>query len=347
SSYLKGRSFVRTRPRRSPRGWIIVKGARRNNLKGVSVAFPLGILCAIGGVSGSGKSTLVDVLAEGLREMRKGSVPHGVDAIEIRGGVQKVVVVDQSPPGRDPRSNPATYTGAFRFIREIFSRTYAARVKGWGPERFSFNVRGGRCEVCKGQGRVRVKLGFLPEVFVTCEHCGGTRYEREVLEVKYKGLNIAEVLDMTVNEAVGFFRNIPQVKERLEPLKWVGLGYLKLGQPLSTLSGGEAQRLKMARELVSGPRDTLYILDEPTTGLHPTEVQKLIGLLDRLLDEGASIVVIEHNIDFLLQADYIIELGPGGGDEGGEVVLEGPPEEVLRDPRSSLSGHLRRLKGEP
>ncbi len=345
SGYLRRRSPVRIRPRRSPQGWITVKGARRNNLKGISVAFPLGTLCAIGGVSGSGKSTLVSILAEGLRGMKRGSLPYGVDGLEVKGDVQKVVVVDQSPPGRDPRSNPATYTGAFRFIREIFSRTPSARVKGWGPERFSFNIRGGRCEVCKGQGRVRVELGFLPEVFVTCEHCEGTRYEREVLEVKYRGLNIAEVLNMTVNEAIGFFHSVPPVRERLEPLRWVGLGYLKLGQPLSTLSGGEAQRLKMARELVSGPKGTLYILDEPTTGLHPTEVQKLIGLLDRLLDEGASIVVIEHNIDFLLQADYIIELGPGGGDEGGEVVLEGPPEEVLRDPRSSLSGYLWRLKG--
>lgn len=333
--YLRERPEGRWRRRLHPSGTVRIRGARLHNLKDVAADFPLGVLCAVCGVSGSGKSTLVvGVLAEDLKRVLKGEAPQWSKEVKVEGEVRRVVVVDQRPPGRDPRSTPATYVGAFDLIREVFSRTHWARVKGWGPERFSFNVKGGRCEVCKGLGKVRVDLGYLPELYVTCEHCGGSRYSRDVLEVKYRGLNIADVLALTVNQALDFFKNLHPIREKLEPLQWVGLGYLQLGQPLSTLSGGEAQRLKIAKELAARPEGTLYILDEPTVGLHPSEVKNLLEVLDRLIDQGASVICIEHDRDLLLQVDHILELGPGGGDEGGLVIAQGPPEEVL--PRSGL-----------
>lgn len=328
--YLRGRPKGRWRRRRDPSGRILIKGARLHNLKGLDVEFPLGVLCAVAGVSGSGKSTLVvEVLAEGLKRALRGEAPQGAQEVVWEGEIKRVVIVDQKPPGKDPRSTPATYVGVFDLIRDLFAKTHWARVKGWGAERFSFNLKGGRCEVCKGLGKVKVDLGFLPELYVTCEHCGGSRYERDVLEVKYKGMNIAEVLSLTVSQAIDFFKNLHPIRERLEPLEWVGLGYLELGQPLSTLSGGEAQRLKIARELITKPEGTLYILDEPTVGLHPTEVKNLLEVLDRFLDQGASVIVIEHDRDLLSQADHIIELGPGGGEEGGKIIAQGPPEELL------------------
>lgn len=330
--YLKGELEVGGKgQRRRPKGQVVVKGAFKHNLKGITVRFPLGVLCCVTGVSGSGKSTLVlEVLGQDLKLLKEGFAPQGCSAIEGADEVRRVAVVDQSPPGRDPRSNPATYMGVFAVIRHLFAQTHEARVRGWSPSRFSFNVKGGRCEVCKGLGRVRVELGFLPEVFVTCEHCGGTRYEREVLEVKYRGMNIAEVLQMTVEEARDFFKNIPQVRRRLDPLQEVGLGYLRLGQPLDALSGGEAQRLKLARELTGDPEGTLYLLDEPTTGLHPSEIEVLLRLLDRLIEKGGTVIVIEHNLDVVKNADYVIDLGPEGGERGGEVVAEGTPEEMSR-----------------
>ncbi|MCJ7745183.1 MAG: excinuclease ABC subunit UvrA, partial [Actinobacteria bacterium] len=309
---------------------LIVRGAREHNLKDIDVEFPLGLFCCVTGVSGSGKSTLVsEILYRGLRrKLASSRVPPGrhkrIDGVEE---IDKVVNIDQSAIGRTPRSNPATYTKVFDNIRAIFSSTQQAKVRGYKPGRFSFNVSGGRCEACKGEGMVKIEMHFLPDVYIACEVCKGARYNRETLEIKYKGKNIMEVLDMTVEEAMSLFENIPQIKRQMQILTDVGLGYIRLGQPAPTLSGGEAQRVKLARELGKRPTGrTLYLLDEPTTGLHFDDINKLINVLNRLVEAGNTVVVVEHNMDVIKVADFIIDLGPEGGDKGGEVVATGTPE---------------------
>ncbi|MBC7093100.1 excinuclease ABC subunit UvrA [Candidatus Bipolaricaulota bacterium] len=334
--------------RRRPDGrWLVIRGAQEHNLKGITVRFPVGLFICITGVSGSGKSTLAEeVLYRGLA-WRLGYVvgkPGAHDAIEGVHHFDKAIEIDQSPIGRTPRSNPATYTKAFDPIRDVFAATPEARMRGYEPGRFSFNVRGGRCEACQGQGKVKIEMHFLPDVYVPCDVCRGARYNKETLAVRYKGRNIAEVLDMTVEEALGFFSAIPSVRDKLQTLYDVGLGYIKLGQPATELSGGEAQRIKLAREL--GRRATgrtLYVLDEPTTGLHPEDVRKLLSVLHRLVDAGNTVVVIEHNMDVIKTADWIIDLGPEGGEDGGQVIAEGPPEEVAGIPGSYTGQFLRRV----
>jgi excinuclease ABC subunit A len=312
--------------------FITVKGARQNNLKNIDVKIPLGIFTCVTGVSGSGKSTLVnDVLYKGLYgEFNRKHVTTGKhDEIMGVSNIDKVIIIDQSPIGRTPRSNPATYTGVFTYIREIFSETLASKKRGYKPGRFSFNVKGGRCEACSGDGIIKIEMHFLADVYVPCEVCKGKRYNRETLDVRYKGKNIADVLDMTVEEALYFFRNIPRIHKKLKTLDDVGLGYIKLGQPATTLSGGEAQRVKLSKELSrQSTGKTLYILDEPTTGLHFADIKKLLHVLGRLRDSGNTVLVIEHNLDVIKTADYILDLGPEGGDEGGLIVAEGTPEEI-------------------
>jgi excinuclease ABC subunit A len=318
--------------RRTPSGWIEVLGATQHNLRGIDVSIPLGVFTCVTGVSGSGKSTLVnDVLykaaAHRLQRGRQRPGAHrGMRGLEQ---LDKVIVVDQSPIGRTPRSNPATYTGLFDVIRDLFSRTTEARARGYKPGRFSFNVKGGRCEVCRGDGQIKIEMHFLPDVYVPCEQCHGKRYNRETLEVRFKGKNIADVLDLSVEQALEFFTNIPKIRRRLETLAAVGLGYIRLGQPATTLSGGEAQRVKLATELSKlATGRTLYILDEPTTGLHFADVERLLDVLGRLVDAGNSVVVIEHNLDMIKCADRLIDMGPEGGEEGGLVVAHGTPEEL-------------------
>ncbi len=319
--------------RNSPNGdYVTVKGARQNNLKGIDVKFPMGVFTCITGVSGSGKSTLInDVLYKGVngRLSRKNMLAGKHDDITGIENLDKVIIIDQSPIGRTPRSNSATYTGVFTYIREIFAQTLAAKNRGYKPGRFSFNVKGGRCEACSGDGIIKIEMHFLADVYVPCEVCKGKRYNRETLDVRYKGKNIAEVLDMTVEESLEFFKNIPKIHKKLKTLDDVGLGYIKLGQPATTLSGGEAQRVKLAKELSrQSTGKTLYILDEPTTGLHFADIKKLLHVLGRLRDSGNTVLVIEHNLDVIKTADHIIDLGPEGGDEGGLVVAEGTPEEI-------------------
>ncbi len=307
-------------------------GARAHNLKGLDVKVPLGVFTCVTGVSGSGKSTLVNEiiyrrLALELQRGRQKPAEH--EAISGLEHLDKVIEVDQSPIGRTPRSNPATYTGLFDLIRELFSVTAEGRARGYKPGRFSFNVKGGRCEACKGDGILRIEMHFLPDVYVPCEVCRGKRYNRETLEVRYKGKNVAEVLEMDVAEALDFFAALPRIKRKLQVLFDVGLGYIRLGQPAPTLSGGEAQRVKLATELSRRSNGkTLYILDEPTTGLHSEDINKLLTILDRLVDNGDSVLVIEHNLDVIKRADYLIDLGPEGGAAGGELVACGSPEEV-------------------
>jgi excinuclease ABC subunit A len=344
-AYLTGRRSIPTpRVRRRPeRRWLEVKGASEHNLKRIDVAFPLGTFVCVTGVSGSGKSTLVeDVLHRALQQKvnRSRVLPGKHRRLVGWEEVDKVVHVDQSPIGRTPRSNPATYTGVFDHIRRLFSQVPEARVRGYRPGRFSFNVRGGRCEVCAGEGQIKIEMHFLPDVWVTCEQCKGKRYNRETLAVRFKGRSIADVLAMSVDDALDFFRNIPVIARHLQTLSDVGLGYIKLGQPAPTLSGGEAQRVKLASELSRRATGrTFYILDEPTTGLHFDDVRKLLSVLERLVDAGNTVVVIEHNLDVVKTADWIIDLGPEGGDGGGEVIVAGPPEEVARD----LSSHTGRF----
>lgn len=319
--------------RTKPNGkFITVKGARQNNLKNIDVKIPLGVFTCVTGVSGSGKSTLVnDVLYKGLYgEFNRKPITTGKhDKITGVSNIDKVIIIDQSPIGRTPRSNPATYTGVFTYIREIFSETIASKKRGYKPGRFSFNVKGGRCEACSGDGIIKIEMHFLADVYVPCEVCKGKRYNRETLDVRYKGKNIADVLDMTVEEALYFFRNVPRIHKKLKTLDDVGLGYIKLGQPATTLSGGEAQRVKLSKELSrQSTGKTLYILDEPTTGLHFADIKKLLHVLGRLRDSGNTVLVIEHNLDVIKTADYIIDLGPEGGDGGGLVIAEGTPEEV-------------------
>ncbi|MFS8612986.1 MAG: ATP-binding cassette domain-containing protein, partial [Planifilum fulgidum] len=314
--------------------WLEVRGARENNLKNIDVRIPLGLFVCVTGVSGSGKSTLVnEVLLKALarRLNRAKTIPGDHDEILGIEHLDKVINIDQSPIGRTPRSNPATYTGVFDDIREVFASTPEAKVRGYKKGRFSFNVKGGRCEACRGDGIIKIEMHFLPDVYVPCEVCKGKRYNRETLEIKYKGKNISDILEMTVEEALGFFKNIPRIKRKLQTLYDVGLGYMKLGQPATTLSGGEAQRVKLASELYKRSNGrTLYILDEPTTGLHIDDIARLLDVLQQLVENGNTVLVIEHNMDVIKTADYIIDLGPEGGDAGGTVVAEGTPEEIAQ-----------------
>ena len=335
-AYLSGRKEIPVPPvRRSSNGKAIrIEGARENNLKDIDVVIPLGLFVCVTGVSGSGKSTLVtDILSKKASQIlyRSRERPGAVDAIVGLEQLDKVVIIDQSPIGRTPRSNPATYTGTFTPIRELFASVPEARLRGYGPGRFSFNVKGGRCEACQGDGYIQIEMQFLPDVEVPCEVCHGARYNREALEILFRGKNIAEVLDMTVDQACEFFDAFPRVNGKLRTLRDVGLGYIKVGQPATTLSGGEAQRVKLATELSRRATGrTLYILDEPTTGLSFEDVNALMRVLHRLVDTGNTVLVIEHHIDVVKQADHIIDLGPLGGDGGGEVVAEGTPEQVAR-----------------
>jgi excinuclease ABC subunit A len=348
-AYLSGRRRITTPTTRRPGNghFLTIVGARENNLKNITVRIPLGKLVAITGVSGSGKSSLmIDILYRKLAQVlnRAHEKPGAHDRIEGIEHLDKVIDIDQSPIGRTPRSNPATYTNAFTGIRELFAQVPEARLRGYQPGRFSFNVKGGRCEACKGEGIVRIEMHFLPDVYVPCEVCKGKRYNREALEIRYKGKNIAEVLDMTVEEAMYFFENVPAVHSRMKTLYDVGLGYIRLGQPATTLSGGEAQRVKLATELSRRATGrTLYLLDEPTTGLHFADIERLLNVLQRLVDAGNTVVVIEHNLDVIKHADWIIDLGPEGGDAGGEVIAEGTPEEVALQERSYTGQFLRRL----
>ena len=335
---------VRRKPSRLS---IEVKGACENNLKNIDVKFPLGVFTCVTGVSGSGKSTLVnEILYKTLaRDLYKSSERPG-KCKEIVGieNIDKIINIDQSPIGRTPRSNPATYTGVFDNIRDLFAETNEAKLRGYSKGRFSFNVSGGRCEHCQGDGILKIEMHFLSDIYVPCEVCKGTRYNKETLEVKYKGKSIADVLDMTVEEALEFFTNVPKIKQKIQTLYDVGLGYIKLGQPSTTLSGGEAQRVKLATELSKRPTGkTLYILDEPTTGLHIADVHKLIDILQRLVDTGNSIIVIEHNLDLIKTADYIIDLGPEGGEKGGEIVAVGTPEQIMKNDRSYTGKFLEKL----
>ena len=333
--------------RRKSSRFIQLKGCRENNLKNIDVNIPIGVFTVVTGVSGSGKSTLVhEILYKGMMQRLYGSkVRAGLhDEIVLGGEIDRVIVIDQSPIGRTPRSNPATYTKVFDEIRKVFSETRDAKVKGFKPGRFSFNLRGGRCEACRGDGVIKIEMNFLPDVYVECEECNGKRYNRETLAIKYKGRSIADVLDMTVLEAIDLFGNIPAIREKLEVLKRVGLGYIRLGQRSTTLSGGEAQRIKLTRELSKrATGKTLYILDEPTTGLHFHDVRKLIGVLNDLVEMGNTVVLIEHNLDVIKSADYIIDLGPEGGDDGGFLVASGTPEKIALNEKSYTGKFLRKV----
>ena len=346
--YLSGRKQIKVpvKRRKSNGRSIEVKGATEHNLKNVNVKFPLGQFICVTGVSGSGKSTLVnEVLYKTITKELNGSNEKPGKCKEITGldNIDKIINIDQSPIGRTPRSNPATYTGVFDIIRDIFANTNEAKMRGYEKGRFSFNVDGGRCEACNGDGILRIEMHFLPDIYVPCEVCKGKRYNKETLEVKYKGKTIADVLDMTVEEALQFFENIPRIKQKIQTLYDVGLGYIKLGQPSTTLSGGEAQRIKLAAELSKkATGKTLYILDEPTTGLHIADVHKLVEILQRLVDTGNSIIVIEHNLDLIKTADYIIDLGPEGGDNGGQVVAVGSPEQIVKNDRSYTGKFLKK-----
>jgi excinuclease ABC subunit A len=349
--YLGGRRSIRVpATRRSPDGGaIVVRGAAEHNLKALDVTFPLGLFIAVTGVSGSGKSTLVEeILSKALHfELyRSRDLPGLHKRIEGIEQIDKVIDIDQSPIGRTPRSNAATYTKVFDRIRTLFASTPDARMRGYKPGRFSFNVAGGRCEACKGDGTIKIEMHFLPDVYIPCEQCKGRRYNRETLQILWKGHTIADVLEMSVEEALGFFENQPPIVRVLQTLYDVGLGYIKLGQPAPTLSGGEAQRVKLASEL--GKRATgrtFYLLDEPTTGLHFEDVRKLLGVLQRLVDAGNTVLVIEHNLDVIKSADWLIDLGPEGGDEGGRIVADGPPEAVAAVSESYTGKFLREVLG--
>jgi excinuclease ABC subunit A len=355
-AYLAGRKYIPVplRRRESNGTFLNLLGAQGNNLKDVSVKIPLGVFNCITGVSGSGKSTLINetlyrVLAREINSAK--AQPLAFRKLLGLQHIDKVIDIDQSPIGRTPRSNPATYTGLFTLIRDLFTQTQEAKIRGYKPGRFSFNVKGGRCEACQGDGIIKIEMHFLPDVYVTCEVCKGKRYNRETLEVKYKGMSIAEILDMTVSQALDFFQHVPPLKRKLQTLYDVGLSYIHLGQQATTLSGGEAQRVKLATELsrVATGR-TVYILDEPTTGLHFEDVKMLLGVLNRLVDMGNTVIVIEHNLDVIKTADFIIDLGPEGGDAGGQIIATGTPEEVAKEPESFtgkfLAGILKTAKRE-
>ncbi|MGN0372319.1 MAG: excinuclease ABC subunit UvrA [Enterocloster sp.] len=346
-AYLSGRLKIPVpAERREPTGWLTVRGAEENNLKKIDVSFPLGVMTCVTGVSGSGKSSLVNeilykALAKKLNRARTIAGKHRcIEGVEQ---LDKIIAIDQSPIGRTPRSNPATYTGVFDLIRDLFAATSDAKAKGYSKGRFSFNVKGGRCEACAGDGIIKIEMHFLPDVYVPCEVCGGKRYNRETLEVKYKGKSIYDVLDMTVEDALKFFENVPSITRKIQTLYDVGLGYIRLGQPSTELSGGEAQRIKLATELSKrSTGKTIYILDEPTTGLHFADVHKLIEILRRLSDGGNTVVVIEHNLDVIKTADYIIDIGPEGGDKGGTVIAKGTPEEVAESPVSYTGRYVKK-----
>jgi excinuclease ABC subunit A len=347
--YLKGDKFIPLpESRRKPNGkWVKIKGAKENNLKNINAEFPMGVFTAVTGVSGSGKSTLVnEILYKGLNKLINNARVFPGSHKEITGHehIDKIIDIDQSPIGRTPRSNPATYTGVFDIIREVYSSTSEAKMRGYKPGRFSFNVKGGRCEACSGDGIIRIEMQFLSDVYVPCEVCKGKRYNRETLEVKYKGKNIDEVLNMTVEEALAFFENLPRIKNKLQTLYDVGLGYIRLGQPSTQLSGGEAQRIKLAYELSKrSTGKTLYILDEPTTGLHIDDVSRLITILQRLVDSGNTVIVIEHNLDVIKCADHIIDLGPEGGAKGGTVLCTGTPDEICSNVNSYTGHYLKKM----
>ena len=347
-AYLSGKIKIPIpQVRKTPTGWIKVVGATQNNLKNIDVEFPLGVLTCVTGVSGSGKSSLVNEilhkrLARDLNRAR--TIPGSHKDVTGLDQLDKVIAIDQSPIGRTPRSNPATYTGVFDMIRDLFAATPDAKARGYKKGRFSFNVKGGRCEACSGDGILKIEMHFLPDVYVPCEVCKGKRYNRETLEVKYKGKNIYDVLDMTVEEAVSFFENVPSIRRKMETLRDVGLSYLRLGQPSTTLSGGEAQRIKLAAELSKrSTGKTIYILDEPTTGLHFADVHKLTEILRRLSEDGNTVIVIEHNLDVIKTADYIIDMGPEGGDKGGTMIAKGTPEEVAKDPGSYTGYYIKKM----
>jgi excinuclease ABC subunit A len=346
--YLVGRRVIPTPKKRRPaQGFLTIKGARANNLRNLTVKFPLGVLTCVTGVSGSGKSSLVlETLfwAIARKGLASAALGHHLDAIEGLELIDKVIDIDQSPIGRTPRSNPATYAGVFTPIRDLFAQLPESRARGYLPGRFSFNVRGGRCETCQGDGILKIEMHFLPDVYVKCEACQGRRYNRDTWEIKYNGENIADVLSMTVDKAMDFFRNVPGLREKLSTLSQVGLGYIRLGQAATTLSGGEAQRVKLSKELSRrGTGRTLYILDEPTTGLHFEDVRKLMEVLSRLVEQGNTVVVIEHNLDVIKIADHVIDLGPEGGDGGGEILAVGTPEEVAQNPLSQTGHFLRKV----
>ncbi|MGD8769131.1 MAG: excinuclease ABC subunit UvrA, partial [Desulfobacterales bacterium] len=347
--YLSGRRYIEVPSSRrlGHKKKLIIKGASQNNLKNIDVEFPLGCFICITGVSGSGKSSLVletlyHVLAQKLYHARTPAGIHSrVLGIEL---IDKVININQSPIGRTPRSNPGTYTGVFTYIRELFSRTPEARMRGYKPGRFSFNVKGGRCEACRGDGIIKIEMHFLPDVYVACDVCRGKRYNRETLEIKYKGKNIADILDMTANQSFSFFEKINNIRSKLQTLIDVGLGYIHIGQPATTLSGGEAQRVKLSRELSKkGTGNTVYILDEPTTGLHMDDINKLLNVLSRLVQAGNTVIVIEHNMDVIKTADHIIDLGPEGGDEGGNIVGCGTPEQIANINGSYTGQFLRNV----
>ena len=346
-AYLSGKIKIPVpEERKKPAGWLKVVGARENNLKNINVDFPLGVMTCVTGVSGSGKSSLVNEilykkLAHDLNRAR--TIPGKHKKITGLDQVDKVIAIDQSPIGRTPRSNPATYTGVFDLIRDLFAATPDAKARGYKKGRFSFNVKGGRCEACAGDGIIKIEMHFLSDVYVPCEVCHGKRYNRETLEVKYKGKSIYDVLDMTVEEALEFFEPVPSIRRKIETLNDVGLSYIRLGQPSTTLSGGEAQRIKLATELSRRSTGrTIYILDEPTTGLHFADVHKLTEILQRLAEGGNTVIVIEHNLDVIKTADYIIDMGPEGGDRGGTVIARGTPEEVAEQEVSYTGRYLKK-----
>jgi len=347
--YLSGKRAIPVPQSRrvSNRGHLSVRGARQNNLKNIDVDFPVGLFTCVTGVSGSGKSSLVnEILFKGLaNKINRRTEPAGLcDAIEGWKVFDKVIDIDQSAIGRTPRSNPATYTGVFDEIRDLFSRTNEAKLRGYDKGRFSFNVKGGRCEQCQGDGVNKIEMHFMPDIYVQCEACHGKRYNQETLQVKYKGKSIADILEMTIEDSVPFFQNIPKIHTRLKTINDVGLGYIKLGQSSTTLSGGEAQRVKLASELYKRITDkSIYILDEPTTGLHSHDIVNLVDVLQDIVDKGATVVVIEHNLDVIKVADHIIDLGPEGGDRGGEIVAVGTPEAIAAQPQSFTGNYLKKV----
>jgi excinuclease ABC subunit A len=348
-AYLTGARSIAVPTSRRPelKGELVVRGARANNLKNIDVRIPLGVFTTVTGVSGSGKSSLVnDILYKSLAKTlyRAGDEPGAHDRIDGIELIDKVIEIDQSPIGRTPRSNPATYTGLFTFIRDLFAMMPDAKARGFRAGRFSFNVKGGRCEACQGDGVIAIEMHFLPDVYVTCEQCKGRRYNRETLEIKYRGKSIADVLELTVDQALPILENFPAIANKLRTLQDVGLGYIELGQSATTLSGGEAQRVKLAKELSKrGTGRTLYILDEPTTGLHFEDTRKLLDVLNKLVDQGNTLVVIEHNLDVIKSADYVVDLGPEGGAAGGRIVASGTPEEVARNDQSATGRFLAHL----
>ncbi|MBI2195755.1 MAG: excinuclease ABC subunit UvrA, partial [Candidatus Levybacteria bacterium] len=348
--YLSGKKKIRIeidRVVKETKNNLTIQGAREHNLKDINVSFPLNKFIVITGVSGSGKSTLInDILYHALMQLKNPyhrEKPGEFKNIQGYENIKNVFLIDQSPIGRTPRSNPATYTGSFTYVRDLFAKTKDAKLKGYGAGRFSFNVKGGRCEACQGEGQIKIEMQFLPDVYVTCESCSGLQYNSEALEVAYNNKNIAEVLAMSVSEALSFFTSVPGLSHKLQTLNDVGLSYIKIGQPAPTLSGGEAQRVKLATELAKRGGNALYLLDEPTTGLHFADLEKLLQVLRRLVNIGNTVIVIEHNLDVIKNADYIIDLGPDGGEKGGEIVAQGSPQDIAADKNSYTGQFLKKI----